>query len=199
VSWAASRLPCALPLQRAPGFPSSVPRAHRVLGERPSPGRGYLRCSSAGRTARGRAADAGSFAISRRDSVLLRYWLFKVPELLALASAATGLAWYGVLAWYWGAAAVVAYVLKDAALYPWLRRGYRSEPSAMVGPERLLGSLGVATEELAPSGFVRVSGELWRADTADGARLAKGTPVCVLSVHGLRVVVAEARDRSPRS
>ncbi len=47
----------------------------------------------------------------------------------------------------------------------------------------MLGAIGVADEELAPRGYVRVRGELWRAELLGRERLAPGSKV---SVHGVR-------------
>jgi membrane protein implicated in regulation of membrane protease activity len=129
--------------------------------------------------------------------ILVRYWLFQIPEMLALGSLGGLLVWLDYLAWYWVLALIAADLVKDALLYPWLRVGYSAEPSRLVGPERILCSRGVATEDLAPEGFVRISAELWRARTADGGRVARGTAVRVESLEGLRLVVSP--DPAPQS
>jgi membrane protein implicated in regulation of membrane protease activity len=130
--------------------------------------------------------------------VFVRYWLFQIPELVALAALGALLVWLDWIAWYWVPAVMAADLLKDAVLYPWLRAGYSAEPSPMVGPERLLASRGVAIEDLAPEGFVRISGELWRSRSADGAPVARGTAVRVERVEGLLLWVSAAKDRAPR-
>ena len=126
--------------------------------------------------------------------VLLRYWLLQIPELVGVGAVAALLAWLGVLHWYWVPVAVGACAAKDALLYRWVKHSYSTRPSGLVGAERLLGSAGVAVEDLAPAGFVRVSGELWSARTADGARLDRGVRVRVESIEGLRLVVCAAPD-----
>jgi membrane protein implicated in regulation of membrane protease activity len=131
--------------------------------------------------------------------VFVRYWLFQIPELVAIASLGLALVWLDWLSWPWLAAALAFDVAKDAAMYPWLAPGYRSEPSSMVGPERMIGARGLATELLAPEGFVRVTGELWQARTADGSSIARGAAVEVEAVHGLRLVVRPAPPGLPRT
>jgi membrane-bound serine protease (ClpP class) len=59
-----------------------------------------------------------------------------------------------------------------------------------VGPEALIGLIGVARTELSPAGMVLVGGELWSAQVEDRSKaLAKGDEVEVTSVEGLRLRV----------
>ena len=61
-------------------------------------------------------------------------------------------------------------------------------------PERIEGAEGVAVNDLAPEGLVRVRGEQWSATSVNGTARA-GTRVQVLRVSGLRLEVwAEEPD-----
>lgn len=51
---------------------------------------------------------------------------------------------------------------KDFALYPYVRSAYESD--VKTGAERLLGARGQVYQALNPQGYVRVNGELWRAE-----------------------------------
>ena len=63
-----------------------------------------------------------------------------------------------------------------------------------VGSEALVGRMGVAKTELAPTGMVQVGGELWSAQVEDrSAALRAGQDVEVIGVDGLRLRV-RARD-----
>ena len=63
-----------------------------------------------------------------------------------------------------------------------------------VGSEALVGRMGVAKTELAPTGMVQVGGELWSAQVGDrSAALRAGQDVEVIGVDGLRLRV-RARD-----
>ena len=86
---------------------------------------------------------------------------------------------------------VLAWIAKDVVLYPFVRRAY--EPGAKHGALELVGREGVARSELSPNGQVRVGSEIWRAESADGARIAEGAPVRVIGASGfvLRVRVEE--------
>jgi membrane protein implicated in regulation of membrane protease activity len=80
------------------------------------------------------------------------------------------------------AALVATWVLKDLALYPLLKRFYlpATAPS-------MVGASGRVVTPLAPTGFVRIRGELWQARTSGTA--AVDTPVRVRAVEGLVLVV----------
>ena len=109
----------------------------------------------------------------------------------------------------WGAAALVLWLLcrflelpvwaalllfavnvgKDLVLFRYLRHAYSDEPSRLTGPELLVGARGVALERLAPTGWVRVRGERWRADARRGQPVEPGGAVVVRAVRGLTVEV----------
>ena len=98
----------------------------------------------------------------------LRYALYQVPGLLILLGVVLGLYRWAMLPGWAAVALVVAWMLKDAALYPWLRTAY--EPDSRRVIERLIGLAGIAVEPLAPRGYVRVRGELWQAEPAEPDR-----------------------------
>ena len=63
----------------------------------------------------------------------------------------------------------------------------------MIGPEALVGAVGVAQQELAPQGQILVHGELWVA-VAD-APIAAGDSVRVRGVEGLKLLVERVTQR----
>jgi membrane-bound ClpP family serine protease len=74
----------------------------------------------------------------------------------------------------------------------WQRRMRRAK--VQTGVENLVGATGEVTERLAPSGKIRVLGELWQARS--GSELPPGSHVRVVAVHGLTLEV-EAADNTP--
>jgi membrane-bound serine protease (ClpP class) len=64
---------------------------------------------------------------------------------------------------------------------------------SVVGVPALVGQVGVAREDLAPSGQIQVQGELWRA-VARGAPVAAGARVRVVDVQGLTLTVEPAGE-----
>ncbi len=119
---------------------------------------------------------------------LLRYAVFQLPEIaLAAAFSLAAWDWFGVPAWA-ALAALAIWILKDAALAPFLAHAY--EGHARGGPHDLVGKRGVAEGPLVPWGTVRIGPELWRAECAPGTeRIAAGAPVRVVAVEGLTAVV----------
>jgi membrane-bound serine protease (ClpP class) len=77
----------------------------------------------------------------------------------------------------------------------WQRRMRRAK--VQTGMENLVGATGEVTEALAPSGKVRVLGELWQARSS--SELPPGSPVRVVAVDGLilEVETAEAQADTP--
>jgi membrane-bound serine protease (ClpP class) len=72
----------------------------------------------------------------------------------------------------------------------WQRQMRRKK--VQTGVENLVGATGVATEQLAPSGNVRVLGELWQANSS--SVLPAGSRVRVVGVHGLLLEVESAEE-----
>lgn len=61
------------------------------------------------------------------------------------------------------------------------------------GREALVGAIGIARRDLAPSGTVFVQGELWSAQTA-GDAIPAGARVRVVGINGLRLEVCRAEE-----
>jgi membrane-bound ClpP family serine protease len=72
----------------------------------------------------------------------------------------------------------------------WQRHMRREK--VQTGVENLVGATGEAAERLAPSGHVRVLGELWEANSS--SELPRGARVRVVEVRGLVLEVENAED-----
>jgi membrane protein implicated in regulation of membrane protease activity len=124
---------------------------------------------------------------SRRWSprILIRYWLLQMPSILLVVGIVIVVhRHFDFPALYaWGI--VILWVAKDAILYFFLWRAYDPRPQ-----EPMVGLQGIAHEKIDPSGYVSVSGELWKAEVAQGFPAPeKGQAVEVLSVRGLTLTV----------
>lgn len=118
-------------------------------------------------------------------SPLLKYVLTQIPGWLGAAL----FLWLGVTVGLpvWLAASFwAAWVVKDLVLFPAMRAVFR--PPAATRP---IGARAQTVDRLAPSGYVRVNGELWPART-HGAVIEPGHPVIVTSASGLTLIVEEA-------
>ena len=81
----------------------------------------------------------------------------------------------------------VGWLLKDLLLYPFFRHAY--EPG-VTGSARLVGSRGVAEGDLAPTGYIRVRGELWRAVASPADVVVRsGAEVEIVSAERMEVFV----------
>ena len=77
---------------------------------------------------------------------------------------------------------------KEIVLFPFVRRAYESGDSEP--GKGMVGEKGIAEEFLNPSGYVRIRGELWRAEVrGEKSAVEKGKTVRIHSVHGLTLVV----------
>jgi len=83
---------------------------------------------------------------------------------------------------------VLAWLVKDVALFPFVWRAYADDVTGFSFSP--VGRRGVVVSRLAPTGMVRVRGELWRASTVtDAAPLEVGADVRVLEAQGLALTV----------
>jgi membrane protein implicated in regulation of membrane protease activity len=121
--------------------------------------------------------------------------LFQVPGWALTVAILTGLRyWLGIPRWA-AFGLFLLWVVKDLVMYPFLRVAYDS--GVKTGTEQLVGARGVAHEELAPHGYVRVRGELWRAETNPSDKpISAGSPVRVLAAQGMTLIVKA--DKEPR-
>lgn len=127
----------------------------------------------------------------------VRYWIYQLPGFAGAGGAlylAVGFEWIGT----WTAVAgLAAWVVKDMLLYPLLKRSYA--PASAVH-DRYVGRAAVATEPLAPDGYVRLGRELWRARMADPTQSAPvGAALEVVAREGLLLRVSTAKDAASES
>lgn len=114
-----------------------------------------------------------------------RYLLWQAPSWAAVGAALLALSGLADLPLWIVPLGVAAFVTKDMLMYPVVR--HTLEPPRT----RLVGARGRAVERLAPVGYVRVDGELWRAETS-GAEIEAGTPIVVREASGLTLRVEPA-------
>lgn len=128
------------------------------------------------------------------SSTLRRYLLFQLPEWGLVAALLVAIQRYTDAPTWVLALVAVGFVVKDLALYPWMKRAYEhvgSDPG-----EKLVGRSGVATSDVGDAGWVRVDAELWRAETL-GDPIPKGSPVAVRALDGHVLVVDSSGDPAP--
>jgi len=120
-----------------------------------------------------------------RLGLVTYYLVWQAPGWIAMAAALALLCWLAELPGWIVPVGVAAVIVKDLAMYRVLRHTLQP-PRA-----RLVGARGRTVEPLAPVGYVRVEGELWRAEAA-GAPIAAGTDIVVCEANGLTLRVEPA-------
>jgi membrane-bound ClpP family serine protease len=121
-------------------------------------------------------------------TVFTRYFLLQIPGwILALVILILLHRWLGLPVWA-VVLLMIAEVVKDFVLYPFLKHAYASGAPGVM--ERFRGETGITQNELAPSGFVKIRGELWKAETASpGMRIPKGARVRVTDTGRMKLIV----------
>jgi membrane protein implicated in regulation of membrane protease activity len=79
------------------------------------------------------------------------------------------------------------WLVKDLALFPLLRSAYEIDSRSVI--ERLIGEAGTTVEHLSPGGYVRVRGELWRAEVHGESSIPVGRRVTVTGVRESTLLV----------
>jgi membrane protein implicated in regulation of membrane protease activity len=124
------------------------------------------------------------------------YMLLQVPDILLAGLVLTLLNHWGYVSGGWAIGLFAGWIVKDVAMYPVLRQAF---VRTRTGPEAYIGAHGVVTDSLAPVGYVRLDGELWRAQVLrPESRVPVGAPVVVRDIRGLTVLVdPETPDAGP--
>jgi membrane protein implicated in regulation of membrane protease activity len=82
---------------------------------------------------------------------------------------------------------VLAWIVKDLALYRFVRHAYETEVASPT--DRLIGAAAVVARDLAPQGMVRLGRELWTARALGSDAIETGARVRVAAVEGLVLIV----------
>jgi membrane protein implicated in regulation of membrane protease activity len=129
-----------------------------------------------------------------KSRIFPRYLLYQVPGwslgLLVLIFLRKWLA----SPWWLVSALTFILVLKDLILFPYVWMAYGA---GFPGKSPLPGSRGVVVKPLAPAGYIRIGGELWRALNLEGERpIPVGESVTVEEILGLTLFVKPATPRT---
>jgi membrane protein implicated in regulation of membrane protease activity len=123
----------------------------------------------------------------RAPGAFWAYLVLQVPDTLVAGLILFALHRWGGLPYGWAVLAFVVWVVKDIAMYPVVRGVFSP---ARTGAEAFIGARGVVMDAIAPLGYVRLDGELWRAESAQPRQeIPVGAPVIVRAVQGLTFLV----------
>ncbi len=126
-------------------------------------------------------------------STLSKYFFLQLPELCLAAVILLLLHTYLALQWKFVWLIFILLLFKDAALYPFVWKSYAS---SHVPYKNLLGKQGVAIENIAPNGYGRVDGELWRIELVSSSdALHSGDTFVVERIDGLTLLVKKSINK----
>jgi membrane protein implicated in regulation of membrane protease activity len=119
---------------------------------------------------------------------VLKYALLNLPEvLLGLVILMFIQKWLELPHWaVWVIGAL--WILKEALVFPFVWRSYDSRSGR--DTYQMLGMQGIVEKRLAPSGYIRIRGELWQAEAVENhSPVDVGETVIVRGRRGLTLVV----------
>jgi membrane protein implicated in regulation of membrane protease activity len=120
--------------------------------------------------------------------IYLRYTLLNIPELAAVILILIIIQHWVVLPVWLFWSIIGFWIVKDAVLFPFVWRAYAWERPGPAGS--MIGARGIARERLAPAGYVKIRGELWRAvKIDDGPAIEIGQTVRIVNMEGLTLFV----------
>ncbi len=121
--------------------------------------------------------------------VYIRYGLLCLPGtavlILVLVIAQH---WVPIPVWIW-MILIILWIVKEAVLFPFVWRSYDHSPAD--DSRSMVGKRGVTRDRLAPTGYVLINGELWKAEkVGNEAPIEKNRQVQVRYIDGLKLFVA---------
>ncbi len=123
--------------------------------------------------------------------IVLRYTLLQLPAIgLLFIALMLVQRWVEVPDWiFWGS--IILWITKDVVLFPFTWRAYDWDSSG--GDRSMIGARGLTKDRLAPSGFIQIRGELWKAEVwGGGSPIEEGEKVEVRGIRGLTLLVQPA-------
>ena len=95
--------------------------------------------------------------------------------------------WITIPTWLFWTVIALSF-LKDIIVFPYVWSAFDSKAPGRM--RTIIGQRGTAVEPLAPGGYIRLQGELWKAETVSGCpAIGEGETVRVESARGLKVFV----------
>lgn len=129
--------------------------------------------------------------------IVVRYTLFQIPSWAIMILILLLVRYYlDLSAWaIWGI--VGLWVVKDIILFPFVWRAY--DRSRWGNLNMMIGTQGVTEQRLAPSGYIRVHGELWKAEVMEGeGPIEKGEVVRIQGIRGLVLLIQPDREEKEK-
>ena len=131
-------------------------------------------------------------------SIYLRYILLNIPEFVAMLLILVVIQYWVVIPVWLFWSIIGFWIVKDVVLFPFIWRAYDWDRTGR--SRSMIGVRGIAKERLAPTGYVRVHGELWKAESAEADQpIESGEFVRVVRMDGLKLYVEAEKPRRQRT
>ena len=126
--------------------------------------------------------------------IVLRYARYQIPDIGILALILFVLhQWIALSIWLY-IGIVSLWMVKYVIVFSFVWRAYDKPRPGDVS--RLIGTEGIAEERLDPSGYIRVHGELWRAEVMEKTiPVEKGETVLIERALGLTLLVKPVQKK----
>lgn len=123
--------------------------------------------------------------------VYLRYTLFQIPGLILIAALLWWLNQRFPIPLFYICTLIGFWLLKDIAIFPFVWNSYDIRSGNVL--EKMIGKTGTAVDDINPEGYVRIRGEMWKAEILPGNfAVNKGDRVVVTGVDSLLLTVRKA-------
>ncbi len=127
--------------------------------------------------------------------IVLRYALYQIPDIAILALVLFVIHHWGYRSLWLSIGITSLWIVKYVVAFTFVWSAYDKPRPGDV--KSLIGTEGIAEESLGPSGYIRVRGELWRAEVIDETvRVEKGETVLIERAYGLTLLVKPVQTKS---
>ena len=128
------------------------------------------------------------------SQVYIRYGLLTIPGTVILILVLIVVRNWVEIPFWLQVTLICLWIAKEVILFPFIWRAYdhtRSEVS-----RSMIGERGLTRQKLAPAGYIRVQGELWKAEKMPGEPpIEKDKWVRVIEIEGLKLFVMREDGR----
>ena len=129
--------------------------------------------------------------------VILKYTLLHLAELALIVAALIVFRHFVSIATWLTITILALWILMDIALFPKVWRAYAFDDNSPM--RKLIGVEATVMDSLNPVGYVRVNGELWKAQIRNPQYPAKrGDRTRVVDIKGMTLIVERCNDRGAR-
>ena len=120
--------------------------------------------------------------------LIFRYSLFQIPSLVVITLVVFLIDQWYELSFLIKISAIFGWIVKDIILFPFVKRAYSIKERDK--SKMLLNEKGIAVETINPKGYVRINGELWKAELSNiNDPIFKNDPIEITEICGLKLKV----------